>query len=66
MNLLRKKEANPVLHDPYVRDFEYPFTSNFDDAIKDSDAIVILTKHKEYLNLDLTKIKKKMKKPVLS
>jgi UDP-N-acetyl-D-mannosaminuronic acid dehydrogenase len=63
--MVKKKGANPVLHDPYVKDFEYPFTSNFYDAIKDADAIVILAKHKEYLNLDLTDIKKKMKKPVL-
>jgi UDP-N-acetyl-D-mannosaminuronic acid dehydrogenase len=63
--IVKKKGGNPVLHDPYVKDFEYPFTSNFDDVIKDSDAIVILAKHREYLSLDLAKIKKKMKKPVL-
>jgi len=61
----KKKGANPVLHDPYVRDFEYPFTSDFDEVVKDADAIVILAKHKEYLNLDLTEIKKKMKTPVI-
>jgi len=63
--MVKKKGAKPVLHDPYVKDFEYPFTSNFDEAIKDADALVIFTKHKQYLNLDLTKIKKKIKKPVL-
>ena len=63
--IAKKKGANPVLHDPYVRDFEYPFTSDFDEAIKDSDSIVILVKHKEYLNLDLTEVKKKMKTPVI-
>ena len=63
--IAKKKGANPVLHDPYVRDFEYPFTSDFDEVIKDSDAIVILAKHKEYLKLDLTEIKKKMKTPVI-
>jgi len=63
--ITKKKGANPVLHDPYVRDFDYPFTSDFDEAIKDSDAIVIFAKHKEYLNLDLTEIKKKMKTPVI-
>jgi UDP-N-acetyl-D-mannosaminuronic acid dehydrogenase len=63
--IAKKKGANPVLHDPYVRDFEYPFTSDFNEVIKDSDAIVILAKHKEYLKLDLTEIKKKMKTPVI-
>jgi len=63
--IAKKKGANPVLHDPYVRDFEYPFTSDFDEVIKDADAIVILAKHKEYLNLDLTEIKNRMKTPVI-
>lgn len=63
--LVKKKGAHPVLHDPYVKDFEYPFTALLDEAIQGSDALVILAKHKEYLNLDLTKVKKKMKKPVL-
>jgi len=63
--IAKKKGANLVLHDPYVRDFEYSFTSDFDEVIKDSDAIVILAKHKEYLNLDLTEIKNKMKTPVI-
>lgn len=63
--LVKKKGARPVLHDPYVKDFEYPFSSNFDEVLQGSDALVILAKHKEYLNLDLTKVKKKMKKPVL-
>jgi len=63
--IAKKKGANLVLHDPYIRDFEYPFTSDFNEVIKDSDAIVILVKHKEYLNLDLTEIKKKMKTPVI-
>ena len=63
--ILMEKGANPVLHDPYVKDFEYPFTSNLGEVIKNSDAIVIITKHKEYLNLDLTDIKNKMKTPVI-
>jgi len=63
--IVKKKSANPILHDPYVRDFEYPFTSDIDEVIKDSDAIVFLVKHKEYLNLDLKEIKSKMKTPVI-
>ena len=63
--LVKKKGGNPVLHDPHVRDFDYPFTSDFEEVIKDSDALVILTKHKDYLNLDLKQIKNKMKTPVI-
>ena len=60
-----KKGAKPVLHDPYIKDFEYPFTSNLDEVIKDSDAIVVLTKHKEYLDIDLKNLKDKMKTPII-
>jgi UDP-N-acetyl-D-mannosaminuronic acid dehydrogenase len=63
--IARKKGAKPVLHDPYVRDFEYPFTSNLDETIKDADAIVILAKHKDYIKLDLEKLKNKMKTPII-
>jgi len=62
---LKKKHAKPVLHDPYVRDFEIPFTKDLNEAIKDSDAIMLITKHKEYFNLDLIQIKNMMRIPVI-
>ena len=62
---LKKKHAKPVLHDPYVREFEISFTKDFNEAIKDSDAIMLVTKHKDYFNLDLSQIKNKMRTPVL-
>ena len=63
--LLLKKGAKPVLHDPYVRDFDIPFTTNFDDATEGADAIVLVTQHKVYLNIDLNNLKAKMRTYVL-
>ncbi len=63
--LLLKKGAKPVLHDPYVRDFEVPFTEDLNAALEGADAIALVTKHKEYLNLDLNTLKKQMRTPVL-
>lgn len=63
--ILQKMGAKPYLHDPYVRDFEIPFTKDLDEIIQDADAIVIVTKHKDYLNLDLNSIKAKMRTPIL-
>ena len=63
--LLTKKGAKPVLHDPYVRDFDIPFTKNLNEAIEGADAVVIVTRHNEYLNLDLNLMKNKMRTPVL-
>ena len=62
---LVEKGAKPVLHDPYIRDFDVPFTKDLNEAINGADAIAIVTKHNEYLNLDLDLIKDKMRTPVL-
>ncbi len=64
-DLLLKKGAKPILHDPYVRDFEVPFTEDLNAALEGADAIALVTKHKEYLNLDLQSLKNKMRTPVL-
>ena len=54
-----------MLHDPYVRDFELPFTKNLNEALTNADAIAIVTKHKDYINLDLQSIKNKIRTPVI-
>jgi UDPglucose 6-dehydrogenase len=54
-----------VLHDPIVRNFDLPFTKNLDEALTDAHAVILSTKHKEYLKLDLNKLKKKLATPVL-
>jgi len=64
-NELKKRGAKPVLHDPVVRDFEVPFTKNLKGALKDADAVVLSTKHKEYLKLDLKELAKMLRTPVL-
>ena len=63
--LLEQKGAKPILHDPFVRDFELTFTKNIDEVVTGADALAIVTKHNEYKNLDLHSIKKKMKTPII-
>ena len=63
--LLTKKGAKPVLHDPYVRDFNLPFTKDLNKAIEGADAVVIVTRHNEYLSLDLSLVINQMRTPVL-
>ena len=60
-----RRGAKPVLHDPIVRDFELPFTSDLDEALVDADAVVLSTRHMEYLKLDLKQLRKKLATPVL-
>ena len=63
--LLQERGAQPVLHDPYVRDFELPFTRDLTEAVEGADALALVTRHKEYLALSLELIKRLMRTPVL-
>ena len=62
---LKERGAKPVLHDPVVRDFDLPFTKNLDEAILNADAVVLSTKHKEYMQLDLGALRSRLGTPVL-
>jgi len=63
--LLQARGAEPVLHDPYVREFEVPFSKDLDVAVTDADALVLVVKHKDYVKMDLAQIKNKMRTPVI-
>ncbi|MFX0210922.1 MAG: UDP binding domain-containing protein, partial [Candidatus Hodarchaeota archaeon] len=41
---------------------DFPFSANLNDVISDSYALIVVTAHQEYKNLDLTRIKSLMKK----
>jgi UDP-N-acetyl-D-mannosaminuronic acid dehydrogenase len=55
-----------VAHDPYVRDLEgYELTRDLELAVRDADAAVIVTRHRQYYQLDLAWLKATMRTPVL-
>jgi len=62
---LTKRGAQPILHDPHVRDFEFPFTKELDKALTDADAVILITKHKEYKDIDLKELATKLATPIL-
>ena len=62
---LKKAGAEPLLHDPYVRDFDLPLSRDIDEIIDGADALVLMVKHKEYLTLDLKHLKNIMRTPLL-
>jgi UDP-N-acetyl-D-mannosaminuronic acid dehydrogenase len=64
-DLLKKKGALPILHDPFVKTFDLPVINNLTEVIRDSDALVLVTKHREYLDLNLDEIKKIMRTPII-
>jgi UDP-N-acetyl-D-mannosaminuronic acid dehydrogenase len=66
IDFLQEKCASVVAHDPYARQLAgYELTRNLDMALKDADAAVLVTKHKQYFELDLAWLKDTMRTPVL-
>jgi UDP-N-acetyl-D-mannosaminuronic acid dehydrogenase len=54
-----------IAHDPYVKEKDYRMTELTDDidkAISNADVLIFATNHKQYYNLDLDDLKKKLKR----
>ncbi len=71
---LRETPAKPIIkkllslgaevfsHDPYAKhDFGGKFSNNLEEAVKNADAVVVVTDHSEYKKLDLKKIRQLLK-----
>lgn len=57
-----------VLHDPYVRDWDlgpHKIERDLRKAAKNSDCLALVTKHKDYLNLDFDDLKSLMRTPTI-
>jgi len=65
---LQSRGATVRLHDPYVREWGFGTQEVETDimvAAKDSDCLVLVTKHSEYFSLDLDGIQKVMRTPTI-
>ena len=65
---LQAKGAQVVVHDPYVRDWEFgpqELLRDIEEAARDSDCLALVTKHKDYYSLDLGKLKGLMRTPAI-
>jgi len=63
---LQAVAATVVAHDPYVRDLDgYEVTRDLDLALSGADAAVLVTKHRQYFDLDLAWLKQTMRTPIL-
>ncbi|MFX1527368.1 MAG: nucleotide sugar dehydrogenase [Promethearchaeota archaeon] len=57
-----------VAHDPYVKSKNYNltgFTNDFNECVSDSDVLIFTTNHKEYYNIDLDDLKKRVRTPII-
>jgi UDP-N-acetyl-D-mannosaminuronic acid dehydrogenase len=68
-NILKDQGAEVVIHDPFVRDADefqgVVLIKDFDEAVNNADAILIVTSHKQYFDLDLNELKTKLNHPVI-
>ncbi|MFW9905688.1 MAG: nucleotide sugar dehydrogenase [Candidatus Thorarchaeota archaeon] len=63
IKFLSEENYSYVVHDPFVRqdEVEFSFSTNLEEVIRDSDALIVVTAHEEYKNLDLSYVKSLMK-----
>ena len=68
IRILQKNGAKIKIFDPYFKSttiFSHKTESDLDVAISDTDAIILVTAHNEFHNLDLSKLTRLMKNPVI-
>ncbi|MFQ6129049.1 MAG: nucleotide sugar dehydrogenase [Thermoplasmata archaeon] len=59
---LRESGSDVIVHDPYVNNFEgVNLTKDLDEALRDADAAIFVTKHEAYHNLTPEDLTSKMK-----
>ena len=65
-NLLKVACKEVVVHDPFVKEFEgVVLTNNLEDALRNKDCMVIVTRHKEYMGIRLDWLKGVLATPVI-
>ncbi len=65
-DLLKEECEEVVVHDPYVTESEdVSLTNDLDEAIRGKDAVLVLIRHKQYLELTLDWMKERMRVPVI-
>jgi UDP-N-acetyl-D-mannosaminuronic acid dehydrogenase len=66
IDALKAKGASVIVHDPHVREYDgIELTANLEAALRGSDCLVIVTKHREYYDLDLERAAELMRTPVM-
>lgn len=63
---LKRKCKDVIVHDPYVKEEEgVTLTADLDAALKGRDAIIVVTKHKQYSDLKLGRLTKLMRNRII-
>jgi len=57
-----------IAHDPYVKLKDYnltEFTTDFNEAVSEADVLIFTTNHKQYYNIDLDDLIKRVRTPII-
>lgn len=57
-----------IAHDPHVKSRDYnltELTKDFNKAVTDADVLLFTTNHREYYNIDLADLKKRVRTPII-
>ncbi|MFX1282127.1 MAG: nucleotide sugar dehydrogenase [Promethearchaeota archaeon] len=66
VSLLRSRNAEIRLHDPYVDSFDsFSIEKDIWKALNRSDCAVLITKHSQYYEIDLQRLKEIMRTPII-
>ena len=66
INHLKETKANLTVVDPYISDIEYDLLEkDVYKALEDADAMVLMTGHENFRNLDFKRVLKVMKCPIV-
>jgi len=68
ISLLKKETSEVRIFDPFFKStdvFSHQTMENLNDALENSDALILVTAHDEFRDLDLEKIKEIMRNPIL-
>lgn len=64
--LLEGRCRGLIAHDPHVKEYEtMKITQNLNEAVNGSDCLIVVTRHKEYLNMKPVTLKKQMSTPII-
>ncbi len=70
-NLTSKYHSHNIVyiaHDPYVKSKDYnltDFTNDFNEAVSKADVLIFTTNHKQYYDIDLDDLKKRVRTPII-
>lgn len=65
-NLLKGECKQIVIHDTHIVEYEdLPITQDLVEALRDSDCLIVVTKHNEYRELSFDLLRKYMRTPVI-